>query len=338
MTRLSFIGAAALLLIACNSKPVDPPENASASAQAVEQEATQPAAEKPEKAAPAPAAADEQAQEAKVDTPSATRRIENVGFSTPESALFDPKSGGYFVSNINGSPLEKDDNGFISVLHHTGKVHELKWIDGAAKHVVLNAPKGMGIAHGRLYVADIDVVRMFDVKSAEPLGEIPVEGATFLNDIAVGPDETIYVSDSGLTAEFKASGTDAVYSINKANQVKVLIKDANLGRPNGLLVGGGVVLVATFGTGELYGVGQKGDRSEPARIGKGQLDGLVRVNERDILVSSWASKAVLMGKPGGSFKPIIEDVRAPADLGYDSKRKRVLVPLFQDNALLIHQL
>ena len=40
MRRLSFIGAAALLLVACNSKPVDPPEAASASAQAVEQEAS----------------------------------------------------------------------------------------------------------------------------------------------------------------------------------------------------------------------------------------------------------------------------------------------------------
>ena len=45
-----------------------------------------------------------------------------------------------------------------------------------------------------------------------------------------------------------------------------------------------------------------------------------------------------MGKPGGVFEPIIEDLRAPADLGYDSKRKRVLIPLFQDDAVLIHQL
>lgn len=333
MRRLFWIGAAALLLSACNSKPVDPPAPANEAAAPANERSAEPAA--PPKADTEPA---KKAVEPKPEPSSATRRIENVGFATPESVLFDPKSGGYFVSNINGSPLEKDDNGFISVLHHTGKVHELKWIDGAAKDVVLNAPKGMGIAHGRLYVADIDVVRMFDVKSAEPLGAIPVEGATFLNDIAIGPDDTIYVSDSGLTTDFKASGTDAVYSINKANQVKVLIKDANLGRPNGLLVGGGVVLVATFGTGELYGVAQNGARSPAARIGKGQLDGLVRVNERDILVSSWGSKSVLIGKPGGVFKPVLEDLRAPADLGYDSKRNRVLVPLFQDNALLIHQL
>ena len=331
MGRSCEIGLALLLLCGCSSEPVSAPEAAAAVTEKPAAEAQKQAtAEKPPTSEAKPPVATEKK--------SKTQRIENVGFATPESVLFDPKSGGYFVSNINGSPLEKDDNGFISVLHHTGKVHELKWIDGAAKDVVLNAPKGMGMAHGRLYVADIDVVRMFDAKSAEPLGEIAIEGATFLNDIAVGPDETIYVSDSGLTAEFKASGTDAVYTINKANQVKVLIKDANLGRPNGLLVAGGVVLVATFGTGTMYGVGQNGEQSPPVRIAKGQLDGLVRINERDVLVSSWGSKSVLMGKPGGVFEPIIEDLRAPADLGYDSKRKRVLIPLFQDDAVLIHQL
>ena len=332
MARSYWIGAAVLLLVGCNSKPVDGP------ARVVEESPQQEVeAPEPKKIAPTPSKTVSKAAQKQAEK-TATQRIENVGFATPESVLFDNKSGGYFVSNINGSPLEKDDNGFISVLHHTGKVHELKWIDGESKDVVLNAPKGMGIAHGRLYVADIDVVRMFDVKSAEPLGEIPIEGATFLNDIAVGPDETVYVSDSGLTTEFKASGTDAIYTINKANQVKTLIKDASLGRPNGLLVAGGVVLVATFGTGEMFGVGPDGKRSPPNRIAKGQLDGMVRVNERDVLVSSWGSKSVLLGKPGGVFTPIIEDLRAPADLGYDSKRNRVLIPLFQDDAVLIHQL
>lgn len=334
MARSLSLAAALLLLIACNSKPVDAPAQGASVT-----EEPQPVAETPEApGAEAPAEKVPLKAPEAAEPKTATRRIENVGFATPESVLFDSKSGGYFVSNIQGSPLAKDDNGFISVLHHTGKVHELKWIDGAAKDVTLNAPKGMGIAHGRLYVADIDVVRMFDVKSAEPMGEIPIEGATFLNDIAVGPDQTIYVSDSGLTAEFKASGTDAIYTINKANQVKALIKDANLGRPNGLLVAGAVVLVATFGTGEMYGVGPDGKRSAPNRIAKGQLDGMVRVNERDVLVSSWGSKSVLLGKPGGVFKPVIEDLRAPADLGYDSKRNRVLIPLFQDDAVLIHQL
>jgi hypothetical protein len=348
MARSYWIGAALLLLpVGCNSTPVEAPVAPVAPVEKVE------AGAPVEASAQDPQPKAEASETEKVPTPTSpataktpesppektqTQRIENVGFATPESVLFDPKSGGYFVSNINGAPLAKDDNGFISVLHHTGKVHELKWIDGGAKDVVLNAPKGMGIAHGRLYVADIDVVRMFDAKSAEPLGEIPIEGATFLNDIAVGPDETIYVSDSGLTAEFKASGTDAIYTINKANQVKTLIKDTSLGRPNGLLVAGGVVLVATFGTGEMYGVGPNGKRSPPNRIGKGQLDGMVRVNERDVLVSSWGSKSILLGKPGGIFKPIIEDLRAPADLGYDSKRNRVLIPLFQDDAVLIHQL
>jgi hypothetical protein len=325
----------ALLVAACNAKPVETPT----SAETVEKAAT--TAETGEKAktaeAPKEAKAEEPAAVPEAAQPTA-KRIENVGFQTPESVYFDARSGGYLVSNINGSPLEKDDNGFISVLLPSGTVHELKWIDGASKDFELHAPKGMGIAHNRLYVADLDVVRMFDAKSAEYLGKIPIEGATFLNDIAVGPDGTVYVSDSGLTTEFKASGTDAIYAISKANTVTTLIKDASLGRPNGILVAGNGILVVTFGTGEMFSIGPKGVKSEPRRIGEGQLDGVVRINEREVLVSSWASKAIFRGRPGGRFTPVIEGLRAPADIGYDSKRNRVLIPLFQDNAVLIHQL
>jgi hypothetical protein len=39
------------------------------------------------------------------------------------------------------------------------------------------------------------------------------------------------------------------------------------------------------------------------------------------------------GKPGGSFDFAIPGHKAPADIGYDTKRGRLLVPLFQDNAV-----
>src|SRR5687768_9580517 len=58
--------------------------------------------------------------------------VRGVGFATPESVLHDPLSDSYFVSNINGSPLEADDNGFISLLTPEGQVANLKWIDGAS--------------------------------------------------------------------------------------------------------------------------------------------------------------------------------------------------------------
>src|SRR5215831_227134 len=93
-------------------------------------------------------------------------------FNAPESVLYDPQADIYLVSNINGTPLAKDNNGFISrVSPDSGKVVQLKWIAGGANGVTLNAPKGMGIVGDTLFVADIDVVRMFNRTTGAPMGQ-----------------------------------------------------------------------------------------------------------------------------------------------------------------------
>ena len=61
-----------------------------------------------------------------------------------------------------------DGNGFISMVAPDGRVLALKWIDGEATDITLNALKGMAIASGTLYVADITAVRMFDLRTGRP--------------------------------------------------------------------------------------------------------------------------------------------------------------------------
>lgn len=86
-------------------------------------------------------------------------RVEVTGFSTPESVVHDAVDDVYLVSNINGEPLAEDGNGFISRVTPDGEVEALRWIDGEADGVELNAPKGMAVLGDTLYVADIDCVR-----------------------------------------------------------------------------------------------------------------------------------------------------------------------------------
>jgi hypothetical protein len=64
-----------------------------------------------------------------------TKRIEvaNAGFKTPESILHDAVGDVYLVSNINGTPSAKDNNGFISRVSPDGKVQTLKWIEGVRR-------------------------------------------------------------------------------------------------------------------------------------------------------------------------------------------------------------
>lgn len=262
--------------------------------------------------------------------------IKDVGFMTPESVLYDAVADVYLVSNIQGSPLGADDQAFISRLSPDGSMLALKWIDSASAEVSLDAPKGMTIAGNVLYVADITQVRKFDRISGKALGSIPVAGSTFLNDIAAAADGSLYVSDSGLTTGFSPSGTDAIVRITSDDKVTPLIKDVALGRPNGLLATADGVWVVTFGSGELYRIDNQGQRGEIQKLPKGSLDGIIQ-SGTSVVISSWEASS-LYTPDGDGFREIATGLDAPADIGFDSKRDRVLVPLFNQNAVSIHQL
>ena len=224
-----------------------------------------------------------------------------------------------------------------------GKVTEQKWIDASKAEVKLNAPKGLALAGDKLYVADISFVRIFDRKTGAPAGEVEVKGSTFLNGMATGPDGSVYVSDSGLKAGkegFEPTGTDAVYRIEpaKKNKLAPVAKNKDLGRPNGLAVDASGVWVVTFGTGELYRISPKGQKEAGVKLPKGQLDGLIALEGGTVLVSSWEGSAVYRGAGAGPFEPVVSGVKSPAGIGYDAKRKRVLIPSFMGNTVQIHSL
>jgi hypothetical protein len=266
--------------------------------------------------------------------PAGLAKQEIKGFSTPESVLYDAGSDTYLVANINGAPTEADDNGFISRVTPDGKIKDLKWIDGSKADVKLDAPKGMAIVGTTLYVADITVVRKFDAKTGKALGEIKIDGATFLNDVASRKAGGVFVTDSGLTPKFESSGTDAVYAIDAKDKVAALAKSKALAAPNGVIEAGGKTYTVTFGSGAIYEVPAKGD-PKPEKMAKGQLDGVIVAKDGTFYVSSWEGKTIYKGKPGGKWEDLALDITSPADFGYDSKRNALLVPSFQGNTVTI---
>jgi len=260
------------------------------------------------------------------------------GFATPESVLYDPDQDVYFVSNINGQPLAADDNGYISRINPDTLQIDAKWIDAAKPDIILNAPKGMAILGDDLYVADLSVVRKFDRKNGKPKGEVAIPGSTFLNDVA-SDGKAIYVSDTGMKAGnngFEPTGTDAIWKI-VGDKPQKIASGSSLNRPNGVDVVDGRVWAVSFGSNELYQI-DKGKKSNlTTKLPKGSLDGLVHLSDGSFLISSWDGKAVYRGKPGGTFEAAVSNVDAPADIGYDTKRHRLLVPHFNENVVTMHE-
>ena len=156
---------------------------------------------------------------------------------TPESVLFDPNLGVYYVACIGGLPaIKKDNDGYIAKLDQKGNVIKLKWITG------LHGPKGMGLVGTQLYVTDIDRVVVIDTKEGRKIKSLPVKGSIFLNDIAVSNDNKIYVSDSHGNSLYTFDG----------DIPQILYQDTTMGSPNGLYAVADGLMCATFDSGEVF--------------------------------------------------------------------------------------
>ena len=255
-------------------------------------------------------------------------------FATPESVFYDAAGDRYLVSNINGKPDGVDGNGYISELSPDGAIKTPKLIAGGVNGVKLDAPKGLIIVGKELWVTDISVVRKFDLKTLAPKGDIALPEATFANDIALAADGKVYVSDSSVKVGekgFEPNGGDQVLVIDKSGKAKALAKSKDFSGPNGLAFGPKGLLVNSLNSNEVFGIGPKGEKTDVIKLPNGGLDGFLVVGD-SLIVSSWGASAVYRGKLGGTaFEPIIQNVKGPADIGWDSKRSRVLVPRFLDD-------
>jgi len=276
--------------------------------------------------------------------PSATKVIVVEGFFTPESVLHDSVQDIYFVSNINGSPTAKDNNGFVSRVKPDGAVENLKFIEGGRTGITLNAPKGLALAGDTLWVADIDAVRAFNAKTGAPIDSVSLSklGAVFLNDLAVAPTGALYITDTGIRFDDVGNvlhpGPDRVFRIGPDRAVTVAVRGDTLGRPNGIALdaAGKRFVIVEFG-GRSVLAWKPGDKA-PSVIAKGPggFDGVVIIGGK-ILVSSWSDSTVSSYETGQEAK-LITGVPSPADIGYDAKRNRLLIPIFTGNRVEIWQL
>lgn len=285
--------------------------------------------------------------------PSPPVLLQEVGFASPQAALYDPEADVYLVSNTNGAATDADGNGFISRVSPEGALLALKWIDGA-NGAGLDAPKGMALSGDKLYVADINIVRSFDRKSGEPVGKVAILGARYLEGLAVGADGTLYASDSGLGKVkgkgdgLQPTGADAIYAIDSRGVSRVVAKSTELGQPTGLLAEAAGLWVTTL-SGEVYRLAVDGQRAPGVHLPGAGLHGLVETELGRLVIACAETSIVYIGKrpadagadgvaPPSSFTPLISDLPAPGQITYDRKRRQLVVPQVESNALYIQQI
>ncbi len=243
----------------------------------------------------------------------------------PESVLYDAEREVLYVSNINGKPTEKNNQGFISRLGLDGTILDREWISG------LNAPKGMGIAGKTLYVSDIDRVVSIDISSGTIVHEFPVAEAVFLNDIAVSETGVVYVSDM-------AASNSVIYRIVDLAVERWL--DVGIDQPNGLYADYDRLIVGSSGEGRLKAVDFKSKAvTVIAEIGGG-IDGVESNGKGAWIISDWSGK-ISWVSPNGSVLTLLdtrdEKINA-ADIEYVVEQRLLLVPTFFDNRVMAYSM
>lgn len=261
-----------------------------------------------------------------------TNRVAAVdGFAGPEAVRYDPEQDVYFVSNFNGGGGDRDANGFISRLQPDGTIDSLRFMTGTEAHP-MHAPRGMYIVGDTLWAADADGLHGFNRQTGAHLAFIDFTAFEpgFLNDIAQGPDEALYVTDSNRSRLYRAHG----------GEVTVAVDDSLLGPPNGITWDDtdSLFRFAPWGGTQTFRAWRP-DTEMLEEVGTspgGNFDGIEIVGDYVVVASQ--SDSSLHVFDNGLGRVLIHLPGRPADIGIDTQRNHVAVPYVALNRVDIWEL
>jgi len=250
------------------------------------------------------------------------------GVNAPESVYVDPVSRSIFVSMIGGQPGERDGNGRIMRLAPDGTVVSATWATG------LNAPKGLRSHEGTLWTADIDEVVSIDMASGRVASRVKIDGAQFLNDVAVGDDGTVYVSDMLASR---------IYAVREG-KTSVFAEGEDLEYPNGLLVEGGRLIVGGWGKpeadfstkvpGRLFALDLK-TKTKTAITPKpfANIDGVEADGRGGYVLTDWLKGQLIHVTSGGDVRVLRQFKAGTADLAFVAAGNIAIVPHMSENRI-----
>ena len=266
----------------------------------------------------------------------------------PESVAYAPEQNVLFVSNVNGKPTQKDQNGFISkVSSSNGSIIELNWVSG------LNAPKGIAISNNKstLYVSDITDLVEINIDNGKIMKRFNAPGSAFLNDVVSDNQGNIYVSDTVTNTIYKLD-TNAKDG-NNTSSLQAWLQSPQLNSPNGLHVDnsknrlivaslgdmskpGGGIEVIDLKNKTIITLGKEGTTSP-----FGGLDGIESdtTEAHYYVTDNPAGKVYIVNADGTGYRTLIDlHTKGAADLGFIPSQSTIIIPLMQDNKLVAYKL
>ncbi len=245
--------------------------------------------------------------------------------TTSEGVVFDEVRGVYYVSCIGGVPPAKEDgDGYIATLDQKGEILNKDYVIG------LDAPKGMAVSGGKLYVTDINDFVIINTENARIEKRIPIDGAQFLNDVANAPDGSIYFTDTK---------TNSIHRYANG-KVELFLQDKKFANPNGIFVDDETIYLASFGNGDLITVDMESETITQRAVnavpsGDGIVPwrgGFIVSNwngEINYTTSNWVTTKILDIK-GSKLKT--------ADIAINPKSEELLVPTFYGNTVIAYKI
>jgi hypothetical protein len=248
-----------------------------------------------------------------------------TGFGHVESVAYDPKGKAFYTSDFGPElkPPLKDGKGKITKVSLDGKILEDGIFPG--KGQVLNKPKGIWIKGDRLWVADIDAVWEFDLRTKEGK-KLDLPDIGFANDVTI-VGGALYISDN---RNDKLAKVEPANFLKSKKSPKVTITFSGKGvNPNGLWPAkdGGLLMNGFLSKDKPRGIYDMAPGKDPKEISKdiGRLDGLYLMKNGDLLVTDWDSGSLFQWNKKMGMKKLATGFKGPADIAVVPNKKGYLV-------------
>ncbi len=246
----------------------------------------------------------------------------------PESVAYDAGQEALYVTNIVGSPSEKDGEGYLTKVSTDGEVITEQWVSG------LNAPKGIAVHDGRVYVADIDELVEIDAADGRIIDRYAAPEANFLNDVAIDSEGRVYVSGSNTSSIYRLSDGD----------FSIWLQGPEIAAPNGLYAEEDYLIVAAC----TFAGEEKGSRrhfqyisydDQSAAIPRGNspmgnIDGIKPDGSGGYFITEWGPGTLSHYSPETGVTQLRELGQGAADLEYLIDDQTMFVPIMMSHSLV----